>query len=375
MADLTFVYPGDLDTRTGGYRYDKRLIKELRSMCDAHVSSGKHDSADNASWEVELISLQGDYPFPDDEQLKQAASQFTAIEDNALVLVDGLAYSVMPTIIASHAQRLRLLALIHHPLALETGLSETQMQLLRLNETQALQHARHVITTSVLTADSLADYAVPSHRITAILPGTDSAPLAQGSNSEIVNLLCVATLTQRKAHNVLLDALATIKSLPWHLYCAGSTDRDRETYQYLLNKRKTLVLEQQVTFLGELEDKALEQQYLQADVFVLASYHEGYGMVLSEAIAHGLPIVCSDAGAMPQTVPQGAGLLVPVGDPKALADALRSMIIDTTQRAKLQNAARKARMNIRSWKQAAAEFSALLHQLSDFENNQSDGKP
>ena len=344
-------------------------------MCDTHVTSArKHDNADNASWEVELISLQGDYPFPDDEQLQQAASQFTAIEDNALVLVDGLAYSAMPTIIATQAQRLNLLALIHHPLALETGLSETQMQLLRLNETQALQHARHVITTSVLTADSLADYAVPSHRITAILPGTDSAPLAQGSGSEIVNLLCVATLTQRKAHTVLLDALAMIKSLPWHLYCAGSTDRDQKTYQSLLSRRKTLALEQKVTFLGELDDKALEQQYLHADVFVLASYHEGYGMVLSEAIAHGLPIVCSDAGAMPQTVPQGAGLLVPVGDAQALADALRSLIIDTTQRAKLQSAARKARMNIRSWKQAATEMSALLHQLSDFADNQSDGK-
>ena len=341
MPKLTFVYPGDLDTRTGGYRYDKRLIEELRAIGQAHATSYKNgggeiddreiDEGRNGSWKVELISLKGDYPFPDDEQLNRAALQFAAIEDNALVVVDGLAYSVISTIIATQAQRLRVVALIHHPLALETGLSETQMQLLRTKETQALQHASHVVTTSVLTADSLVDYAVPSHKITAILPGTDSAPLSQGSGNEVLNLLCVATLTQRKAHNVLLEALAMIKSLPWHLYCAGSTERDEQTYQSLLTRRKTLALEQQVTFLGELDDTALEEQYLHADVFVLASYHEGYGMVLSEAIAHGLPIVCTDAGAMPQTVPEGAGLLVRTGDAKALADALKSVITDTTQ--------------------------------------------
>ena len=385
MADLTFVYPGDLNTRTGGYRYDKRLIEELRAMGQAHVTGAENNGGENVdegndngvidskanddgkseSWEVELISLQGDYPFPDDEQLKIAASQFTAIEDNAIVVVDGLAYSVMPTIIASQAHRLRLVALIHHPLALETGLNEMQMQALRTKETQALQHAVHVVTTSALTADSLADYAVPSHKISAIAPGTDSAPLAQGSANEVLNLLCVATLTQRKAHDVLLEALAKIKLLPWHLYCAGSTERDPQTYESLLAKRKTLALDQQVTFLGELDDKALEQQFLHADVFVLASYHEGYGMVLSEAIAHGLPIVCTDAGAMSQTVPEGAGMLVPAGDANALANALKSVISNTTQRAKLQSAARKARMHTRSWKQAAAEFSSLLQQLSD----------
>ena len=383
MHKLTFVYPGDLDTRTGGYRYDKRLIEELRAMGQSNASSGENDGAENkdenknenkdensGSWEVDLISLQGGYPFPDDEQLDRAALQFAEIEDNALVIVDGLAYSVMPIIMATQAQRLRLVALIHHPLALETGLNATQMQMLRANETQALQHASHVVTTSVLTAESLVEYAVPSHKITAILPGTDSAPLAQGSGSDVLNLLCVATLTQRKAHDVLLEALAMIKSLPWHLYCAGSADRDQKTYQSLLTLRKTLALEQQVTFLGELDDAALDEQYLHADIFVLASYHEGYGMVLSEAIAHGLPIVCTDAGAMPQTVPEGAGLLVRTGDPTALANALKSVIADTTQQANLQSAARNARMRIRSWKQAADEFSVLLHQLSNSANPQ-----
>ena len=353
-----FVYPGDLNTRTGGYRYDKRLIEELRVINDSRVTAER-----TAPWEIELISLDGDFPFPNKLQLETAALKFAAFEDNALVVVDGLAYSVMPEIIASQAHRLRLIALIHHPLALETGLDDAQIKLLRHQETQALQHARHVVTTSVLTANSLINYGVVKQRVSAVLPGTDSAPLAKGSGSDVVNLLCVATITPRKAHDVLLDALASIKALPWHLYCAGSTERDNHTYESTMLRCRRHALQQRVTFCGELDDSALEQSYNMADVFVLASYHEGYGMVLSEAIARGLPIVCSDAGAMPQTVPKGAGLLVPPGNVQALADALQVVITDLPRRNELKTAACEARMRIRSWKQAAEEFAALLRQL------------
>ena len=110
---VTFVYPGDLDTRTGGYRYDKRIVEELRAT---KTGSGP--------WQIDLVSLQGDYPFPNDAQQCTADEQFDAIADGSLVVVDGLAFSVLPGIMAKHAQRLNLIALIHHPLALETGLEQ-----------------------------------------------------------------------------------------------------------------------------------------------------------------------------------------------------------------------------------------------------------
>ena len=346
---VTFVYPGELNTRTGGYRYDKRIVEGLRAT-----------STGSGSWQVDLLSLEGDYPFPNDAQQHMADKQFDAITNGSLVVVDGLAFSVLPGIMAKHAQRLHLVALIHHPLALETGLDVAQAENLRLLETRALAHARHVITTSKLTADSLADYQVPAGNITAVLPGTDSAPLASGSRGDYVNLLCVATLTQRKGHRVLFDALAPLRHLGWQLHCAGSTERDQATYQSLLAQRQALALEERIIFVGEVDDKQLEARYHQADVFLLPSFHEGYGMVLTEAIARGLPIICSDAGAMPQTVPEGAGMLVPPGDVSSLSSALLTFMSNEQRRKQLHKAAVQARQHLRSWQHAVNEFARVL---------------
>ncbi len=347
--DITFVYPGDLNTRTGGYLYDKRVIEGLN-----------HGTSNHRRQKISLLSLTGDYPFPSREQLADAALQLSKIADHSVVVMDGLAYSVMPEILAEHAQRLTFIALIHHPLALETGLDTQQAAQFKKLETQALHYASHVITTSKLTAHQLTDYGIDQSKVTAVLPGTDNFDLASGSQSDTTKLLCVATLTPRKGHKHLFDALATLNDLNWQLQCVGSTERDKHTYAALQNQSRRLKLNERIEFVGEVNDEELECYYHQADMFVLASFHEGYGMVLSEAIARGLPIVCTDAGATRQTVPAGAGLLVPPGDSQALADALRRCIGNPTVRIDLKAAAVVARKQLRSWHECVNEFSAVL---------------
>ncbi|WP_205737919.1 glycosyltransferase family 4 protein [Granulosicoccus antarcticus] len=338
------LVPGDINTRTGGYRYDKRIMQGLRAM-------GRH---------VELISLEGAYPFPNAAELEQAGAQLAALPDQALTVIDGLAYSVMPEQLARHQNRLRLVALIHHPLALETGNSRATSEQLMQSEKAALRYAQRVITTSQSTADSLRDYQVPDSAMVAVCPGTDIAPLARGASPDSFNLLCVATLTQRKAHDVLLEAMAQLKELPWHLTCAGSLERDADTAQALLRQCHELDLGERVSFTGEADEATLNALYQQADLFVLASYHEGYGMVLVEAIARGLPIVASDAGAIPSTIPTGAGILVSPGNATALAEALRQFMQDDVLRQSLQNAAKTARTSLQSWEQSTREFEAAL---------------
>lgn len=352
MRNLVLIYPGELDTRTGGYRYDKRIAEELETL------------EGELRCKVSRISLPGDYPFPDKNQLDLADQVFAQLDDNSLVLVDGLAFSAMPYVVEKHAQRLQLIALIHHPLALETGLTEHQSLQLQTTETRALRSAKHIITTSQFTANAMADYQVDTRSISAIPPGTDIGSLASGNHDGIPQLLCVATLTPRKGHNVLLESLSKIAHLPWHLHCVGSTQRHPETYRALIDQCTDLRLSDRISFHGERGDAELEAHYAGADAFVLASYHEGYGMVLTEAIAHGLPIICTRGGAMQDTVPVGSALLAAPGDSLALAQALENYMTNETLRDQLRGHAINARGQLRSWQQAASELSLQLDLLS-----------
>ena len=344
QSTLVFIVPGDINARTGGYRYDKRIIDELRDQ----------------GWTVTLLSLEGDYPFPTPQQLEAAKQLLESIEDNTDVVIDGLAYSVMPEQLAQHSSRLKLIALIHHPLALETDLTRKQSSALKKLETSALSLSHHVITTSESTAAALADYQVPAHKVSAVPPGVDAARIATGSEDSVPNLLCVATLTARKGHGILLDALKQLENKPWHLYCAGSLQRDMKTVDRLSQQREVLDLTQRVSFVGELDDAALDNYYQQADLFLLPSFHEGYGMVLDEAISHGLPIIASDAGAIADTVPTGAGVLVQPGNANALSSAIRQFLDDEQQRKQMRDCALQARESQRSWRQAGVDFAQVV---------------
>jgi glycosyltransferase involved in cell wall biosynthesis len=173
----------------------------------------------------------------------------------------------------------------------------------------------------------------------------------------------VASLIPRKGHLVLLEALTELIELDWHLTCVGSMERDPACAQSIVAAINRLGLHGRVTLAGERAEADVAPFYARADVFALASYHEGYGMVLTEALAHGLPLVATSAGAIPDTVPADAGLLVPPGDPRALARALRQVMTEPELRARLQTGARAAQRRLPDWSDAARAFAAELASL------------
>ena len=175
-----------------------------------------------------------------------------------------------------------------------------------------------------------------------------------------VRLLCVATVTPRKGHAVLLEALGELRDRRWHLTCAGSVTRDPATFAALEHQIERLALRARVSFLGDLDADALEREYERADLFVLASYLEGYGMALAEAVARGIPVVSTTAGAIPETVPSTAGVLVPPGDSRALAKALGTVLDHDDALARLAASARAAAAALPTWSAAAARFAAAL---------------
>jgi len=359
---LHFVHPGDLSTLTGGYRYARELLAALAA---AGVGVGVHRLADT-------------FPFPSAGDLAEAHRLFAAVPDGALVVVDGLAFGAMPALARFHGQRLRLVALVHHPLALETGLSPAQATRLHGDEQRALAAARAVIVTSPSTGATLTSaYGVPPDRITVILPGVARRPpapvppLASASGTpqagRTLTLVCVATLTPRKGHDDLIAALAGLperRARAWRLLCVGSDRRDPAHAARLRAQVAACGLGERVHFSGELDEAAVDRVLAGADAFVLASRHEGYGMVLAEAVARGLPIVSTTAGAIPETVPRGAGLLVAPGDVPALRAALSRLIGDDRLRGSLAAAARAAAAELPRWDEAADRFRHLAGRLA-----------
>jgi glycosyltransferase involved in cell wall biosynthesis len=350
---IAFLLPGDLATRTGGYGYDRAIVAGLRGR----------------GWVVDMPPLRDAFPWPDDGARAAAARQVAALADGTLVVADGLAFAALPDLAERHADRLRWVALVHHPLALEADLSEAQRQALFDSERRALACARCVIVTSPATARALAAYGVPAARVQVVPPGTAPVAAARAGGgiagparplNEAPMLLCVATLTPRKGHALLIEALAGLRDRPWTLHCAGSTMRDAATATAVRHRIGALGLADRVVLHGELADAELDALYRRSDAAVLATSFEGYGMALAEAMAHGLPIVSTTAGAIPDLVPPGAGLLVPPDDVPALRRAIAALLDDPALRARLAAGARAAARSLPTWPQSVDAFAEAL---------------
>ena len=353
--EIVVLVPGRLQTRTGGYEYDRRMIAGLRER----------------GWPTDVRELDASFPRPTPAARDDAARQLAMIPNGTTVVIDGLALGSLPAEVEREARRLKLVALIHLPLAAEIGLDRETAARLEASERRALAAAVLVVVTGRSTIAALSTYGVGLDRIALVEPGTDRAPLARRSTGPPLHLLSVAAVTAGKGHEILVRALEALPSRDWLLTCAGSLDRDPSTVERLRARLRTGGLDDRVSLAGELDADALEVCYHSADVFVLATLHETYGMAVAEALAHGLPIVSTTTGAIPELVGAGrngekpAGLLVPPGDVGAMTAALSKIVGDARVRDQLAEGARRVRDRLPTWDEAADKMAAALAVLND----------
>lgn len=342
---LTFAYPGRLDLNTGGYAYDRRVIAGLKDL----------------GWTVGALSLGEGFPFPATEVKAEAERRLSSLPDGAMVVVDGLAFGVLDDWAGREAGRLRIVALVHHPLALETGLDAIQREGFRISERRALSFVSAIVVTSQMTARELVSrYGVEQDRVAVATPGTDPAPVSTRER-QVLHILSIGTLTHRKGHDVLLAALKRVEDLEWNATIVGSRDLDPPTSAALARLVQELDLGHRVILAGEYADTC--PLFADADIFALASRYEGYGMVFAEALSQGLPIVACHAGAVPDVVPDRAGILVPVDDVPAFAQALRRLICDRDLRRQCAEVARQASADLPGWDVTARIISTRLEAL------------
>jgi glycosyltransferase involved in cell wall biosynthesis len=344
VKHFAFAVPGDLATPTGGYAYDRRVVEELRAL----------------GWTVDVIDLGDGFPNADAAMRAVAEARLRTAPVGCPIVVDGLAFGALPEVAGALHARNPLVALVHHPLALESGLPPAEAEKFRSSERAALSFTRQVIVTSVATARVLtADYDVPTDRMTVAPPGSDPVAPAPGSEDGVVRLLAVGSFVPRKGYDVLVAALAMVADLPWRLIIAGDA-RDPATAMQINKQIAELKLMQRIEVLGAVPSERLAGLYAAADLFVLASRYEGYGMAFADAIAHGLPVIGTTAGAVPDTVPQGTGVLVAPDDVVALADALRRLIGNRDERRRFAAAARAAAARLPTWKDSAILFAGAI---------------
>ncbi len=343
------MVPGDLATPTGGYTYDRRIIRGLQAL----------------GWDIEICDIGDSFPRPPLEVRAAARRAIAALAGERPIVIDGLAFGVLAAEAQALAGQCRLVALVHHPLALETGLNAAEAAVFAAGERAALDCARHVIVTSPATARLLAlDYAVVPERLSIVRPGIDRVAVQRRSCPTMINLLAVGSVVPRKGYDVLVKALAELHDLSWHLTIAGDRTRSIETAQALDSDIARLGLRSRITFTGAVAPERLALLYAAADLFVLPSRFEGYGMAYAEAIAHGVPVIGTRAGAVPDTVPAGAGVLIAPDDAAALSAVLRELIGDAARRGRLAAGAREAAKAYPSWEDSAKSFARVLEQVS-----------
>jgi glycosyltransferase involved in cell wall biosynthesis len=310
--------------------------------------------------EVRHLALPGGYPAPTPGELEATARALAQVPKEAVLLVDGLAYGAMPPEVIGEA-KCPVVALVHHPLCLETGLTPERQAELKASETAALALARHIVVTSPTTARTLATlFGMPAEGITVAEPGTDPAPRARaqrtmpgGRPSRRLRLLAVGSVVPRKGYDILVQALAGLAHLDWEIVIAGDRERSPETTAALLLQIRRSRVRGRIRLAGPLDEPALAALYARSDLFVMSSLYEGYGMVLAEALVRGLPIVATTGGAAAATVPDRAALKVPPGNVDALSRALRRAMTDAALREKLADAAWAAGRKLPRWEDTA----------------------
>ncbi|WEB45500.1 glycosyltransferase family 4 protein [Streptomyces yunnanensis] len=349
------VLPAGVDdpaAPSGGNVYDRRVCQELPS----------------AGWSVHEVPVRGRWPRAGTAAGAELAEALAKLPDGAVVLMDGLVACGVPEIVVPQVRRLRLAVLVHLPLADETGLAPGVAAELERREGETLRAASAVVATSPWAARQLTDrHWLDPNRVYYAAPGIDPAPPARGSHGT-PQLLCVAALIPRKGQDLLVDALAAVAGLPWRCELVGAGDRDPVYTGRLRERIGELGLTGRVRLGGVRTGERLAGSYAAADLLVLPSRAETYGMVVTEALARAVPVLASAVDAVPDTLGRACdgsvpGLLVPPQDARALATALRRWLTDPVLRRQLAASALRRRTALDGWQGTSRRLAEVLSRL------------
>jgi glycosyltransferase involved in cell wall biosynthesis len=337
LSEAIALITWDDQEPTGGNVYNRKLVAALRA-------DGR---------QAEIVRIPGAWPNPDAAARSRLGA---ALATRPVSLVDGIVANAAPDAIQAATQAGRTVVILVH---LPIGVDRPSRP-----EERALRAASAVICTSRHCAELL-EMRYGLDQSTVALPGAESAPVTVGSRPP--RLLMIAALTPNKDQLAVVRALDMISDLAWSAALVGSTTVDRVYSARVRTMIDSAGLADRIMITGTLTGAALEEQWAAADLVLLVSRTEMYGLVVTEALAHGVPAVVGArtgaeealSGAEPADAPL-PGLAVPVGHPVKIADALRAWLTDPDLRTAWRMAALQRRATLPGWDRTAAAVLGCL---------------
>lgn len=341
---LHFLIPGDINTLTGGYVYNKYIIEGLKTL----------------GYVVNLHQLAGDFPFPSKQSMVECYSIFSDIPAREPIFIDSLAFGPMHKIIGKYFGKNPVIAIMHLPLPKNPNFSPAQKDKLYLQEKNSLGFATCIVAVSEFTKQLILDYGIDSNKIVVINPGVIDIPRKATYPNFPKNLLCVGSYLPGKGQLLLIQALSELIEMKWTLAMYGIQDFDANYVKQIQNSIEKTQLTERVFMNPPIAGKVLTNAYLHADLFVLPSLFENFSMALNDALYCGIPVVTTDGGGIPFSVPKDMGVFVPKGNAKELKYALANILTDSMLYKNLYVAASNYYKTANTWEKSIKLFHTLI---------------
>lgn len=304
---IYFLINDDINTLTGGYIYNKYIVNGLNEK----------------NYDVSVISLLGNFPNPTSSDLNKCSEILNTLPDKAFLVVDSLILGFIPQLLIKIRERTSIIGLMHLPLSID--LKSNKKQRLFLEEEKALELCKRIITTSFYTKILLTESGIDAEKILVAEPGTENYPKKENYPCNPYNLVCISNYHENKNQIALIKALKNLVEYNWEMNFFGRSDT------FYFRKLKELVysynLDKRIFLGGPLERSKISDIYLKSDLFILPTKFETYGMALTEALAHGIPVITTLTGGISYSVPASMAIFVKP-TVKSLVAALKKVFID-----------------------------------------------
>ncbi|WP_224214669.1 glycosyltransferase family 4 protein [Natrinema longum] len=336
---------GSIDERSGGFRYDRKLLEGLRRAGDA----------------VELVELpwRAYHRGLLDNGSRTLRKRLRVDVD--VMLQDELAH---PSLVHTNRQLpYPVVSIVHHLRASEP---RPLAPLYRAVERRYLATVDGVVCNSAVTREAVTDLGVdPDRTVVAppagdrFDPSVDAETIDSRARAEPLRVIFVGNIAPRKGLDTLVEGLAAAE--PDAELTVVGRSVDEEYAASVRRSVRTHSLEDRVSMTGELTDEELETALRSSHVLAVPSRYEGFGIVYLEGMSFGLPALASRAGGATDVVTHGeTGLLVDPDDPAAVAAALRTFANDPDRLAAMGRAAKRRYERHPDWEETTARVRRLL---------------